>query len=195
MKKKIVGVSYYPRTKKWIASITIKGERIHLGYHDTKLQAADARALYEQDHPREPKVRKTKAKSAEPSVAPARRAVEKPAQSDPFALRYDRSKPLGPDNYDLIICYPQVWGQIVRDGWDQVWLAAGDWFRFHRYGKLDVWDAEVGRIAEVCAVKPSVANLILRNGLRDEALADPARAAGLANLADPAAALGVADLV
>lgn len=180
-----------------MASITVKGERIHLGYHATKAQAADARALYEQDNPRPAKVKRPKAKSAEPSAAPARRPVEKPAERDPFELRYDRSKPLGPDNYDLIICYPQVWEQIVRDGWDQKWLAAGDWFRFHRYGKLDVWDAEVARISELTGVSKSTVALLMRKGRSAELIADPKQVQDILESVSVRREqmLGVADLV
>lgn len=205
MKAKTPGVSFYKRTGKWKAEINRKGERIHIGYYASKNEAADARALWEQDNPApvEPKRTKPVLQTADEVMRsvdfgePATpRRVAKPAQPDPFELRYNRNKVMGPDNYDLnVLVYPDVWAEIVRDGWVDKWLAAGDWWRFHRYGKLDVWDAEVSRIAEACAVKLSVANLILRHGLRDDALVDPAQAEKLAKLADPAQALGVADLV
>jgi hypothetical protein len=44
----IVGVSYNEKAKKWDAKINVDGKQKHLGYYETKEDAAQARAFYEE---------------------------------------------------------------------------------------------------------------------------------------------------
>ena len=44
------GYHYYEHVKKWQAKIVVRGESIHLGYHDTEGQAKEARRLGEEKY-------------------------------------------------------------------------------------------------------------------------------------------------
>lgn len=90
---------------------------------------------------------------------------------------YDRRKPLGPGNYDVLERRNVGWDNF--GDWPEKWLSAGDWWRFHRYDRLEVWDFEVQRVAEACGITAEEADVLMRRGLRDEVLAKAKEASDL----------------
>lgn len=181
----IPGVRLYPPTGKWRAYLAINGKTKHLGYFDTQAEAAEERALAEQENPRPVKTRRVRsprqgqaprAQSQERRAAPAyREMAPKPVEDE---SDFDPNEPIGPENYERKFLYPQAWNQIVLSGWCERWLAAGDWWRFDQYGKVDVWDAEVDRVAALCGgLHHEDVNAIMGLGQRDALIANPARVA------------------
>lgn len=196
---KIKGVSFHKQSGRWRAYVTVGGQREYLGYFDTQARAAEERALAEMENPKPAKAPKVRAPRQETRVAPALRDVEpvEEGYDDNAGPGYDPNQPASKDNYKVGALHPRVWLDAVEKGYIEKWFVAGDWWRFHRYEKTDVWDAEVERVAALCGTSFDDTYAVMTQGDRDRLLADPSCLPELLKVSIDLAAriLGVADLV